>query len=344
MKKFILTVIVGYLAVVALLVVTATLKGIKKSHEQKHEERKDEEQQPELKPEKEEAGGFAQKASSGNLKTLVKTEEIKKEEVRREFKTYYKNGRVSSITYFKDGKLYGVSEFYDENGNTWSRIPYVENKLSGAFEIKNLDKEAWLIWNFSEGVLHGFFSFFYTEASETLLSGEMKDGWSEGVPKFFSENGEENKSFYQLNSNAASAASSGFKLYNDQGEIKAVGSQSSSGEAQTELRTYFKNGKLSGHWILMDGVMAGMQTLYYPDGALRMELPFLKGALHGELKEYDQQGYLRWSAFFEEGQKQGVEYFYYSDRSLWSESKWQKGVLLDLPKVYSQRKIENPSI
>ena len=342
MKKFILTVIVGYLAVIALIVVTATLKGTKKNHQQKYFEKNDTKKNLESKTIEAVKGGFAQKTSSGNLKVTDESEKIKKDKVRQEFKTYYQKGRLSSRSFYQDGKLQGVSEFYDENGKVWAKIPYMDNQLTGSFEIQNRNKDGGLIWSFNGGVCQGSFSFYYEEG-KNLLSGEMTQGYFTGLPRFFSENGDENKAFYQLNSNNI-APSSEFKLYNERGDVKAIGSQGSQGEQQTELRTYYENGKLSAHWFLVNGLMTGQQTVYYPEGPLRMELPFLEGALHGEIREYDLQGQLRWSAGFEKGQKQGEELFYYPDGSLWSQSKWQEGVLTELPKVYSQGKVQKTAV
>lgn len=87
-------------------------------------------------------------------------------------------------------------------------------------------------------------------------------------------------------------------------------------QAPYASRATFRNGKLSGHWIIadqnerkicdwnfVDGRRDGKSSWWYPNGNPMREINYLAGQVHGELLEWDEGGKLVTRVEYEDGRR-----------------------------------------
>ncbi|MCX6244584.1 MAG: hypothetical protein NTU98_07740 [Bacteroidetes bacterium] len=128
----------------------------------------------------------------------------------------------------------------------------------------------------------GFHQFFY-KSGVVSSEGTIKNGQPDGYWKSFFENGklksEGNRKNYELDSL--------WIFYNEKGQ-KILDVNYKNGKKNGIKTTYLEKETIKENF--KNDVKEGYTRYYYPNGKIKMEIPFVKGMEQGLAKEYDTEG------------------------------------------------------
>lgn len=192
---------------------------------------------------------------------------------------YYKSGKIRSAGTFIEGNHSGMWKFYYENGKVMSEGAYVNDKEAGKwmyyYESGKLKEEA----NFDTG---------------GKLKGTMKSYdeagilWDETVYK---------------NGKADS-----YKVYDTKG---AIISQNKTGGGKLTLVNYSRYRTKVSEGMLVNSKEEDVWKYYYPNGALKYEVPCKGGEMNGILTYYFKNGKTNYELNYENGKREGFYRSYY---------------------------------
>lgn len=162
------------------------------------------------------------------------------------FYNYQKKGKVLSKAMYKDGRLNGLSESYNDTGKVISTINYENGLMSGLYTKYFDNGNKSFVYNYKNGKLDGKATTYFKngKASSDL---SYKEGKMDGS----------------------------FTYYYENGNTKYVGSYKD-GKMYGERICYEENGKLSN----------GNFVIYTDDGLIERECKCINGRPEGDMKVY----------------------------------------------------------
>lgn len=340
MKKFLITIIFGYAAIALLILVTTQLRGTPGAKNNSQSSSEQSVKESSAAAGSDHTAGASIQQNNGALKPAQATAKVEKEKTIRQFKTYFKNGRVSSEWVFENGRLAHEILVYHENGKKWMEIPVQNDAVHGVF--KEFDEEGKLFRSsqFSAGILNGQTTFYYAAGGRSWVSLIFSDGELAERPRFFSEDGAAGDALEAVGLGASPAEESGqgvFRVLSETGDVKAEWSQSGAASAQT-AKAYYQDGQASAAWEIKDGKIDGYLTLYRPDGSTWLRWQWAAGSPQGPLELYRANQQLRRTTGFSAGTLDGAQRVFYDDASAMYEMVYDSGRLSHVPRAYSQGK------
>lgn len=335
MKKFLVTVILGYAAIVLLILVTTQLKGTSSS-KSISQSSSDRFKQDSASQGRTESAGNSVQQTAGETLAERTTSKIEKEKSIRQFKTYFKTGRVSSQWDFENGRLAGEVHFFSMDGLKKRVLPFAENAVSGTLLELDAGGGVFSSITFTGGALDGPAVFYYPGTGQAWAALEFAEGQPAGGVRFFSENGEVQDFVQKVALSPDTETAQGvFRVLSEDGGVRSEWSHESSGERQS-AKAYYRNGQTSAVWALSGGQLDGGFVLYGPDGKMRVEWIWEGREVSGTLRYYDSAGGLQRETAFRKGVLEGSDRIYYDDASLLCEIVYENGKLSHLPQAYSQ--------
>lgn len=208
---------------------------------------------------------------------------------------YYPNGNVRTKTHYKDGKLHGIKQRFDEEGLLREESHYVDGIQEGAHRILNEDGTVRSQWTDVDGQRHGVYRRYFADgklaeerqyAAGKLLDAEgkpyngtytvqypdgkvelkadYKDGWVEGILKGYWPDGSLEYEYYYVNDKKDGLC----KQYDEHGgrwEITYVNDM-----AQGTARYFDPKNRLRIAMEMKDDDPVGERTYYGKDGKVRV--------------------------------------------------------------------------
>jgi len=160
-----------------------------------------------------------------------------------QYEKYYANGQLKERKTYKNGKIEGISEYYQSDGTRY----YVFRKIVDKMPHQNYRKDGLYYEYFSTNLANGGYIRYYT--SGQLWSKEtFKDGKKVGLHEDYYENG-------QLWQKAT------FK----------------DGKVEGLVVRYFENGQLKSRGTYKGGYLDGLFVFYDMDGRLREKCFWVNG-------------------------------------------------------------------
>lgn len=100
-------------------------------------------------------------------------------------------------------------------------------------------------------------------------------------------------------------------------------------------RIYNEDGQLKAVRPLNEeGLYDGLGVLYYPDGTVEEETPYIGGEVHGIVRRYTKDGSLQAEIRYVRGVPDGLERMYHPDGGLETQREWEDGQLKGNMVVY----------
>lgn len=319
MKHFLVTIILGFvflIAIFVLLVVIPASKGRSVVPEQKKEDIKSDQ--------------IAKASSkSGKVKTDRKLNLIEKKRASTEhiLKTYYDSGVVSSEWQFKDGKMEGRAKMYDSNGALFREMAFSEDELQGTARTFYPNGSIKTACRYAESRLEGACREFYPNGALWIRM-EFKEGKMTGPPAVYSETGDVEKAVLKASEFAMAYSGGGEAL----GEDRILPN-----DGRSLLRTYYAGGKtVSSEWNMKDDQFEGVGRLFDEKGNVTKEMMFAAGVLSGPLRAYDASGNMRSEMTFLNGAAEGTAKDDYPNGVRWVSTSFLEGKMNAPPMAYSE--------
>lgn len=306
MKKFLITVIAGYLCVAAFVGVSMLMKGRPAGTSPSGESSSARDDQKGME------SGYAG-TSSGEVPGRRISDVSGAPLANRAFKTFYRDGRLSSNWIYKEGLLTGQCILYAEGGQDLVEFPFSRGRLQGS--VKTMEASGLLqeLMPFEQGRMNGILQWFYP-SGKVWMEWKFDNGVPAGPPLIYSENGAREFS----------------------GDEKVAENLES--DTLVILRTFYADGRESGLWPVRAGRLWGQARILDSGGRLMREIPWENGQVEGAVKSYDENGLLRQETAYHAGLLHGTSRWYYPDGNLWLEMSYENGSPAGVPRAYSQGK------
>ena len=271
--------------------------------------------------------------------------------------TQYKNGFVVSEEkinrYDKFGNKQGLWKTFYPNGSIHTECRYLDNKEDGYFKEFGLDGNILKTEKYDMGILKKNVAELvkldvrneYYENGKLKSSGTFKDGYAEGITRYYSEEGK------IVNS----------KIFKD-GELFGEGIYDEKGYQQGRWKEYYASGELKGEGEYIDGRRIGDWIFYHQNGKIEQKGKFLKGAKpsglwvwfyesgnmlrqenftngleNGMLIEYNDSGRVTTKGEFVDGEKEGP--WILEDGDIVEQGVYKNGQKDGIWKTYSKRQV-----
>ncbi|MCM4155681.1 hypothetical protein [Gramella sp. AN32] len=218
-----------------------------------------------------------------------------------EWKTYFPNGILESLTTYKDGEINGLYQEYDADGKLFYEYDYRKEEIIGyRFYEKNGDliKEG---KKKSGEFFYESFTPYGQKKSEGLydISGGKTGEW-----KFYDEYGKlDNSGAYKENE-----AQGVHKTFNSYGALISEINYKNNLE-EGSYKTYHPNGKIYSEGFFMAGKRHGEFQDYYIDGTIKTRKYYHKGDLNGEVENYGPEGKIYSKDYYDFGDINKSVYF-----------------------------------
>lgn len=234
--------------------------------------------------------------------------------------TWFDNvGNVSEKATYKDGKLDGEYFLYFKNNKVNVHTFYKEDKLNGLYEKYNEHGALIEKYNNIDGNLEGDYLSFYP-IGENYMEYKVpyKTGKINGVAYQYFPDGKIQAEIPFTDGNRNGIENIYF--YNGQLEYKK---EFKDNKLIGEYNEYHSNGKtyLTGNCV--NGLFEGPFKQYYSDGTLEKELIYSKGSINGVMKKYDSDSMLFYEYIYKDGEIVAYK-FYGKDNKIIKEAKKQK--------------------
>jgi antitoxin component YwqK of YwqJK toxin-antitoxin module len=221
------------------------------------------------------------------------------------WKEFYNDILIKEINY-RDNKLDGLYKEYDRNGNLTLILRYKEGKL---VEENNIEDEEIDLKNE------------YDENNNVIYSGAYRKEIPIGIHRKYDINGIVINSYiYNDMGNKISEGIvdkegrkvGDWKNFYNTGEVKSTGNY------ENNLKTgkwnyFFKNGNIEQTGEYLNGKPNGLWIWYYPDGTIEREEEFYNGKEEGLFVEYDEAGEVIAKGEYFDGEKEGEWYYKVGD-------------------------------
>ncbi len=255
MKKFIITIVAGYLIIAAVIFFLPKMKqdttSLPKSFQDEN-----------LKRTTHKKGIWMTKAPPPS--EALRKVEMRRTKVPTTFRTYYGNGALSSEWQSDQQReqqetAKGNFKAYYQDGNIWLDINLRNGRPDGVFRVFYPNGFLWEEGSYSEGQLNGDLRYYYPTGS-IWVDSVYQSGLLVSVSKLCSETGEQLK--VEIDGAAPRSGS----------DATILSGQSNS--ATSTLKTYYDNKTMSSEWSLAGRVLQGVVAFYYPSGEVLNEVTY----------------------------------------------------------------------
>ncbi|MGK5080297.1 toxin-antitoxin system YwqK family antitoxin [Janthinobacterium sp. HLX7-2] len=189
-----------------------------------------------------------------------------------EYVSYGANGKVSSRSFLKGGKMHGLQEVFYADGKLFQRGNFVKDQYEG--EVVTLAEDGKVL------------------ASKVWRHGEP-DGWS-----FDShDNGQmAQKALYRKGKLLS------MQKWGRNGLPSSAWQKDAQGREQGDVSEWYDNGERASVIPMLDGQRHGLQRLWHGDGTLQQIVPYEHGKKQGVERHWDQRGQLVLEQTWQAGQ------------------------------------------
>jgi antitoxin component YwqK of YwqJK toxin-antitoxin module len=192
--------------------------------------------------------------------------------------TFYDTDTLSAEENYTDGKLNGISRFYDYKGRLTSELVY-KNDILQQYKA-------------------------YAENGKIIFQNE-KDGRRNYDLLLYYPNGNKQKEGKIVNA----VLDGEWNFYDQDGYLKDK-IVYSNGVKNGKSVSYYYNGKIKSQNNYVNGESDGYYKEYYIDGKLKREGPYIKDKCVGEWKYYNNNGNLQNVFFYKDDEKDGWQEYY----------------------------------
>lgn len=197
-----------------------------------------------------------------------------------EFKWYHNDGSLATTGSYKDDERHGTWKWYFEGSDQLSQVnEYIDGKKVGT-------------------------EYQYHENGKLEAEVSYRDGDRHGKSTYYDEFGEVQYILFHENDYML-----GYSYLGSDGKpVEMIEFDRNNGE----MKTYYKNGKVSYEATYKNGFIEGKSSFYMSNGKPEMERNFIKGDLDGEYKTYYANGKVKSFIHYKDDQKHGEMIEYYS--------------------------------
>ncbi len=223
-----------------------------------------------------------------------------------EWKYYYRDGTLQGVGSFVDGDDEGLWTWYFEDGKKSSETEYHYGDRHGfrKFYYRNGQLESWS--NYKYGLRHGEQKY-YDELGELQLVRYYHFGTFLGYAYKGSDGNLVDMIPYTKNLE--------IKSYFKNGKVSHE-STFENGFYKGTAKYYHSNGKIAEEKAYVNGNLDGDYKEYYSSGKLKIHSQYLDGDLHGEYKTYFENGKMKSLVRYKLDSKWGWAEYYNTDGSL----------------------------
>lgn len=225
-----------------------------------------------------------------------------------EWTYYYTGKRIKEKSTFRNDTLNGVTQFFGENGNVLTQVPYVNGKAEGeviffyaggskkeviTYKADERDGAAKVYfcngklsdeYSYKAGKIHGPVKSFYISGAKKQEI-NFEEGKLEGDYVTYYENGQiASKGVYKAGESVGK-----WVFYYENGKVSSEGEYDETGAPKGEWKSYYDNGVVSEVKTYEEGEITGNINYYDEDGMLHYTLRMDKGNYTG-YTYYDKQG------------------------------------------------------
>jgi len=348
MKKFVITVFIGYAMVILFLVVTTqrTGKGRGNSKDGGGEGEDGFSRAGGRGKATSSVNGVDQKISSRYYFPKLSDAQTSKpsDSAGLSQKTFYAGGALSSEWAGGANTAQKAIRLLYENGKPWMELTLERDLPEGVVKFYYPGGALWGSASYHEGLLEGETRIFYENGSPwieiTFEGGAMK-----GPLKAYSEGAAVSKGTI-LSESEKEKVRGYFKAYDEKGELKYQWDYTGD-DAANRIVTKYDNGEISSSWELKDGKLNGVARLYHKKGMLWAELGFKEGIKEGLVQTYYEDGALWTRANFVAGKLIGVLEINYPKGLKWVLFDSLPGMERTRFKVFSEKAVAgspNPNV
>jgi len=284
-----------------------------------------------------------------------------------EWKSYYGNGKLSTVVTYKDGKRQGQLKEYYMNGNLKRDAPFKDDLYEGKvllyYNNGSMESEN----NYKAGVVNGKVKTYYQNGNLNLdidakndkidgklvqydphgyvtMRSDAKDGEKNGAYVSYYANGQ-----IKAKGNVKNGKGDGHWLYYDENGKKTKECDIVNGDEVGNVKEYFSNGKVSTDETFDNkGKLTGLATNYDDDGIKYFEGTYKDDKLvsykyfdkagkviqeasesRGDLdfKAYSVYGQLMKKGLLRKGERQGKWTYYFRNGTVQLTENYESGVL-----------------
>jgi antitoxin component YwqK of YwqJK toxin-antitoxin module/tetratricopeptide (TPR) repeat protein len=231
---------------------------------------------------------------------------------------YYGNGQISSEGEKFNGKEVGEWKYYFRDGSVSGHGSYVDGDDEGVWTWYYEGGQKSSETEYHNGERHGFRKFYYQNGEMESWS-NYKYGLRHGEQKYYDELGQ-----LQLVRYYHFGTFLGYAYPGSNGELVEMIPYTKN----LEIKSYFKNGKVSHESTFKDGFYQGTSKYYHSNGKVAEEKEYVNGSLNGDYKEYYASGKIKKHYEYLDGDFHGENKKYYENGKLKSleryklDSKW----------------------
>lgn len=210
---------------------------------------------------------------------------------------YYPDGKLLSETPMKYGSYHGTYQSFSELGKLMTTGEYYNNQKTGLWKYYDTQGRLDRTYHFVDNESHGIYERYYDNGKKESVLTYVQDE-REGPSWYYDRNG---------NLQLIKYYNSDFGFYAYQYELpNGQLSDTIFFDGNTEVKAYFKNGKISSTQQYKGGKFHGACTYYNTDGQLIESLSFYHGEYDGEQKTYYSNGQLRSFRKYDKGEQTGA--------------------------------------
>ena len=213
------------------------------------------------------------------------------------FETYYFDGSLKSVEYFKRGAMDSLHKVFYYGGQVYAEGNEKDGARDGVW--KTYDEEGHLVTsgNYVKGNLTGIFNYYYKDG-KTELDTVYKNGQRNGLNKKYDLDG---TLMYQVRYEEDEPIA--YSYQNKNGELIPEKPVNSAGDL---IKTYYASGRISREFSVADALVNGEDILYFKNGHQRSSNRMLFGVNEGMYKEYYQNAQLKSETTYLHGNSMGV--------------------------------------
>lgn len=262
---------------------------------------------------------------------------------------YYKSGKKSNESNYKDGQREGLTIDYFPGGNKQAEVTYSSGDKHGYqkswFIYGQLQEEGW----YQEGSLQGTW-LTYDEQGNLSIRSEYLNNNLEGYKEEFFPNGKkDNEARYKLgwmeqfvqydtmgkeiNRCDLRNGNGKFRALLVNGKLYAEGNYVD-GDFDGSYKFYYFDGSLSTQQFYKKGLLDSFYRNYYYGGTLSAEGQYKSGKKTGTWKNYFPDGHLNYVTNYVDGQEEGKKTYYFENGKPDTEIEMEKGNRQGWTKVY----------
>ncbi|MCB9799747.1 MAG: hypothetical protein H6757_03185 [Candidatus Omnitrophica bacterium] len=309
MKKFIITIAIGYLLIMFLFFGLPKIMSLRKSGSK--EQNASSSQTAQMTQEGVPGGIAGSKDGKVKADKPGSFQKMEKEDGTGAIETFYKTGTLSSQWLVHDETAVAdFLTFYPEGG-VWMEMHFIHKRIEGTVKTFYRSGAIFREEIYSHGLKQGM-SITYYENGKIWIKALYEQGILQNIPELYSENGTR-ASPPQLKTEDQNSY---FKVYDENGEI-VMNWQQAGSEQVAELKTFFETGMPSSEWTIKNNRIQGTVKIYDPEQGLYEERHYQQGLPAGLWRTYYNDGQTWIRTEHDSEKKSRMMEVYYPGGLLW---------------------------